>query len=308
MNVVLAAEESAGLQMLRALAASPHHLVAVLTSPSGSGSFSTGVWNVARNMACQTWPAEMVKDPNLAECLRSHRVDILLNVYSLYRIHRAVLAAPQLGAFNLHPGPLPRYSGLNAVSWAIFRGEQTHGVTVHWMDAGIDTGPIAFQSFFPIAPDDTALSLSLRCVQEGTALMLRLLELAEKAPPTIPRLHQDPTQREYFGKGVPAEGWICWSWAAAQVVNFVRACDYLPFPSPWGQPRTFCGMKEIALVKANRTGLPCNESPGTVGTVSNDGALVASGDEWVLARKLRIDDRYVRANEVLKPGDILRDR
>jgi len=66
MNVVLAAEESAGLQMVRALADSDHHLVAVLSTPLNTGSFSSSVWNVARSLGCETWPAELVKDPALA--------------------------------------------------------------------------------------------------------------------------------------------------------------------------------------------------------------------------------------------------
>ena len=55
-----------------------------------------------------------------------------------------VLEAPRIGSFNLHPGPLPEYAGLNAPSWAIYHGEQEHRVTLHWLDAGIDTGPIAY--------------------------------------------------------------------------------------------------------------------------------------------------------------------
>jgi methionyl-tRNA formyltransferase len=307
-NVVLAAEESAGLQILRSLVASDHRLVAVLAAPPKPGSVSASVWNVARTLGCETWPAELVRDPALADLLRSQQVDILLNVHSLYLVHGEVLAAPKFGAFNLHPGPLPRYPGLNAVSWAIFRGERMHGVTVHWMDAGIDSGPIAFQSCFPIDPDDTALSLSLKCTREGTALMSRLLEVATTEPAAIPRLEQDLAEREYFGREVPGEGWLSWSWPACQVVNFVRACDYMPYPSPWGHPRTRWGVQEIALVKAARTGISCQVSPGTVEKAADSGVLVACQDEWVLARKLRVDGKHVPAQEALRPGDILTDR
>ena len=108
MNVVLAAEETAGLHMLRALARSNHQLVAVLAAPPEPGASAASVWAVARASGFQTWPAKMVKDPNLADRLRSERVDILLNVHSLYIIHKDVSAAPRLGDFNLHPGPLPR--------------------------------------------------------------------------------------------------------------------------------------------------------------------------------------------------------
>lgn len=64
----------------------------------------------------------------------------------------------RMGSFNLHPGPLPRYAGLNVRSWAIYQDEQTHGVTLHWMEARVDTGPIAFETMFDLSADDSGLS------------------------------------------------------------------------------------------------------------------------------------------------------
>lgn len=307
MNVVLAAEESAGLQVLRAVAGSQHRLTAVLASPPKAGAAGVSVWNIATSLGCETWPAELVKDPRLAERLRSRQVDILLNVHSLYVIAKDLLAAPRLGCFNLHPGPLPRYAGLNAVSWAIFRGERTHGVTVHRMDPEIDSGPIVYQSCFPIEAEDTALSLSLKCAREGVDLMLRLLQVAETGSARIPLLPQDLTIREYFGKEAPEQGRISWSWPARKVLDFVRACDYFPFPSPWGHPRTRLGVQEFALVRASRTGLSCEAVPGTVGDATDSGVRVACQDEWILASKLLINGRYLPAAEVLRPGDCLAD-
>jgi len=305
MNVVLAAEESAGLQMLRTLANSDHHLVAVLAQEPKSGVAGGSVWNVARELGCQMWPAQLVRDPALADRLRSAKVDILLNIHSLYILNDEVLKAPTLGAFNLHPGPLPRYAGLNAVSWAIFRGEQKYGVTVHKIEPGIDTGAIVYQSCFAIDPDETALSLSLKCAREGIKLMMRLLEAAEVKPPAIPLTPQDAAMREYFGREVPEQGRVSWSWPADKVVNFVRACDYFPFSSPWGYPRSRLGVKEFALVKARRTSLPCEAAPGTIGKATDSGVYVACKDEWIVASKLLLEGRYVPAREVLRTGDRL---
>lgn len=305
MNVVLAAEESAGLQMLRALAQSKHRVVAVLTAPARPRSTQASVWNAARSLGFETLPAELVKDPSLADRLRREAVDIFVNVHSLYLIHDEVLAAPKLGAFNLHPGLLPRYAGLNVVSWAIFRGEKSHGVTVHRIDPKVDAGPIVYQSSFPIEAEDTALSLALRCVREGVPLMLRLLEVAATKPENIPSIPQDLTVREYFGKEVPGEGRISWEWPASKVINFVRACDYFPFSSPWGHPQARLGMQEFALVKACRTGLRCDVSPGTIGDSTDSGVYVACRDEWILASKLHLQGRYLPAQEVLRSGDRL---
>jgi len=304
MRVVLAAEESAGAQMLQALAQNEHQVVAVLTEPPKPGTSRVNLWNSAQALGFETLPANLVRNSSLAERLRSEAVDIFLNVHSLYVIHDDVLAAPKLGAFNLHPGPLPRYAGLNVVSWAIFRGEQNHGVTVHRIVPRIDAGPIVYQSSFPIEDVDTALSLSFKCVREGIPLLLRLLEVAA-AGESIPSVNQDLASRQYFGREVPERGRMCWEWPASKVINFVRACDYLPFDSPWGHPRTRLGVQEVAVVKALKTGIDCHVSPGTVGEVTDSGAAVACGDQWILATKLRLSDRCVPAQGLLKPGDRL---
>ncbi len=305
MNVALATEEVAGLQMLRALTGSGHQLVAVLTTPPKPGAIAASVWDVARSSGFQTWPAKLVRDPRLADLLHSAHVDILLNVYSLYIVHRDVLAAPRLGAFNLHPGPLPRYAGLNAVSWAIYRGEETHGVTVHKMESEIDAGPIVYQSFFPIGDSATGLSVSFKCVREGVKLILKLLEVASTAPDRIPLSPQDLKRREYFSARAPNNCQISWSSPVRMVLNFVRACDYLPFRSPWGHPRTQFGDREISVIKTEATGRGCNALPGTVGRHVDSGVLVACLDEWVLVKQLKIDDKHVPAAHVLKFGDHL---
>ena len=305
MNVVLAAEESAGLQMLRALAQRKDRVVAVLTTPPKPNSARVSLWNAARDLGFETLPAELVRTSTLAERLRSEGVDIFLNIHSLHVIHEEVLMAPKLGAFNLHPGPLPRYAGLNAVSWAIFQGEQNHGVTVHRIDAKIDGGPIAYQAWFPLEAQDTGLSLTLKCVREGVTLMLRLLEVAATQPESIPSIPQDLALRQYFGREVPEQGRISWEWPASKVINFVRACDYFPFSSPWGHPRARRGVQEFALVKVQRTGLGCDVSPGTVGTSTDSGVYVACRDEWILASKLHFAGRYVPAQEILRSGDRL---
>lgn len=303
MNVVLAAGELAGLEMLRTLARGNHRVVVVFAVPSKSESSAATVWNVARAFGFRTIPAKLVKDPAVAEELRSEHVDIFLNVHSRYIVHEKILAVPRLGAFNLHPGPLPRYAGLNSVSWAIYRGERTHGVTVHKMDSGIDTGPIVYQSFFPVEDSATALSVSLRCSREGVRWMRQLLEVASTEPNDIPLFPQDLKQREYFGGEVPNGGRICWFWPANMVLNFIRACDYSPFRSPWGEARTELAGQQVAVLKAKTADLPCHAVPGTVGRILDCGVLVATSTEWVLVWKLKIDDRYIDAVDVLKTGD-----
>ncbi len=305
MNILLIGEESAGIQMLHEIERSGHRVIAVMASPGRVAASGASLWDAAAKLGLQTWPAQLVKDPLLAERMRAEEVDLLLNVHSLYVIHGTVLGAPRIGAFNLHPGPLPRYAGLNAVSWAIYQGERSHGVTVHWMAPEIDAGPIAYQSLFPIDENDTALSLAARCVREGLPLMMRLLDVAAKHPAEIPAVPQDIEKREYFHAGVPEGGRLSWQWPAQKIVDFVRACDYFPFRSPWGHPRTSMGTQELAVVKARRTRLAADSPPGTVGESTGEGVKVASSDEWLLVTKLKIGKESVHPAKVLKGGEKL---
>lgn len=305
LRVLLVAEESAGLQTLNKLMNGPHELVGVLASPTHQSKSAT-VWNVARKHGITVWPAEHVRDPAFAEQIAARQVDLLLNVHSLYVIKGPLIAACRIGAYNMHPGPLPHYAGLNVPSWAIYNGETQHAVTVHEMTAEIDAGTIAYEARIPIEPIETGFSLMAKCIRAGVPLIEQLLEAAAQGADAIPRIPQDFSRRRYFGRKAPNAGQIEWDWAAADVVNHVRASDYAPFVSPWGCPETRLGANVIGIVKAERTGQSHDGmSPGTVGESTDRGTFVAAADEWVLVRKVRMDDRNRNAADVLTPGQFL---
>lgn len=302
MNVLLVGEESAGAQTLKLLANSDHNLVGVMASPTRKATGGMTVWQLAEKMGCRAWPAELVKDPKFAEVIQAEKVDLLLNVHSLFVIKGEIVEAPRFGSFNLHPGPLPRYAGLNAPSWAIYRDEKVHGVTLHKMLAGIDTGPIAYQALFDIEEKDTGFSLSAKCIKFGMELIRRLLDVAAVDPASIPLIEQDLTRREYFGKGTPEDGWLAWSRPAREVYNFVRAADYSPFSSPWKTPRSRIGDQEVGFVKVSLSGQPCDAEPGTIGQFDGEKISVACGDEWVAVSRLMVNGQYVNAIDALNPG------
>ena len=76
--------------------------LSVLSSGQGKGQGAT-VAQAARALAIGVRPAELVRDPGFADWIRDRNVDVLLNVSSLYVVHPAVVAAPRIGSFNLHP-------------------------------------------------------------------------------------------------------------------------------------------------------------------------------------------------------------
>ncbi len=298
---MLAAGEAAGIQALRRLTASGHRLVAVLAAADEDTARGATVAGVAEQLGVPLWPDELVRDPALAERLAAESVDLLLNVHSLLLVRAEILAAPRIGSFNLHPGPLPEYAGLNAPSWAITNGERRHAATLHWMEPRIDTGDVAYEDSFPIEPQDTGLSVSAKCVRHGLPLLDELLAAAAEEPASIPRRPQDLSHRRLYTRGeIPYDGGrVDWSLPARRIVDFVRACDYGPFPSPWGRPQTRLGGLELRVLRATATGEATAEPPGTLGERSDGSVRVAAADEWVAVERVEVDGASRHAAEAL---------
>jgi len=310
MRVLLVGEESAGVQVLRMLTTSDHDIVAVLAQRDGSADRPATVRGVtvgaqADRLGHPVWRPELVTDPAFADRVRDEQIDLVLNIHSLHIMDAAVAASPRIGAFNLHPGPLPAYAGLNAPSWAVLHGEDSHGVTLHWMDAGLDTGAIAYQARFGVTATDTGLSVAARCVREGLALVSTLLETATRSPADIPRIAQDRRRRSYFGRDVPHGGVVDWHWPAREIDAFVRASDYHPLPSPWGTPTTLLDGAVVKVARTALTGAPTDAPPGTVGSAAGSGVHVACADEWLAVTHVAAAGRRAPAGALLHPGQRL---
>jgi methionyl-tRNA formyltransferase len=307
LSIVVASEEATGVKALRLLVESGQRVRAVLTSTTVAHSQATPnpVAAAAEEAGLEVLPARNVADPTFARWIVDERVDLLLNIHSLVVAHAAVVAAPRAGSFNLHPGPLPEYAGLNTPSWAIYNGEREHAATWHWMEAGIDTGLIAYRIPVPIEERDTALSLSVKCATKGLEQLPVLLEaVAEGSVPAIP---QDLDRRRYYSRAIPQDGKIDWRRPAQEIVRFVRACDYGPFPSPWGHPVARLGGVELELRRTQPTGRPCNKKPGAVAERIGEAVVVATGDEFLRLDRVRIDGGIVAAAEAIPPGSLLED-
>lgn len=298
LNVLLVAEEAIGAHVLRLLVQREQRIVGVLTAtaPEQAGTVAA----LARERDIELIDPRRVRDPEFASWIRERQVDLLLNVHSLLIADAAVLDAPQIGSFNVHPGPLPRYAGLNTPSWAIAEGETRHAVTVHWMTAEVDAGAIAYEAWFDIAPADTGLRVATACARHAVPLVAALLDAARAG--TIPAHPQASEGGRWYGREVPHGGRLPWDRGARQVVDLVRAADYAPFSSPWGAFATRVGGEDVAIVRASRTGEATDAPPGTIGPARDGGVPVAAGDEWVLVERVRHAGQAVPPATVLPAG------
>ncbi len=97
---------------------------------------------------------------------------------------------------NLHNGPLPKYRGVNPINWALKNGEITHGVTLHFVETGIDTGDIVDQVIFPINEDMEVLDVYNLCIQYGRELLERTIFNLDNITPK----EQDEKNATYYSK------------------------------------------------------------------------------------------------------------
>jgi peptidoglycan/xylan/chitin deacetylase (PgdA/CDA1 family) len=86
-------------------------------------------------------------------------------------LRRPTFSVPSLGCINLHKGKVPEFRGLPPGFWELYEGSRTAGVTVHFVDAGLDTGDIIGAADIPIHPNETEVSLRTKLDVEGTRLL-----------------------------------------------------------------------------------------------------------------------------------------
>jgi phosphoribosylglycinamide formyltransferase-1 len=100
------------------------------------------------------------------QLLRDHRIDLILLAGFMRLLSAGFVQAWQGRILNIHPSLLPQFPGLHAQRQALQAGVSESGCTVHFVDAGMDTGPIILQRRVPVLPDDTEETLAARILEQ----------------------------------------------------------------------------------------------------------------------------------------------
>lgn len=101
-------------------------------------------------------------EAHLLRLLQNHRIDLVVLAGYMRIVGAKLLAAFPQRIINLHPSLLPAFPGRHGIDDAFNAGVSATGVTVHYIDEGIDTGPVIAQREVPIFPTDTLESLEER--------------------------------------------------------------------------------------------------------------------------------------------------
>jgi methionyl-tRNA formyltransferase len=191
-----------------------HTLQLVVTTPGPSARRSTAYRGLVVAVPPEQDVLISLHPRRLGTYLASLAPDLIVSGSFPHRIPPDVTALPRLGAFNLHPAPLPHYRGPNAMR-ALYAGEPTIGATLHRTEAEFDAGPILYRSEVPVPSDATPENIfaALGAVAgEAWEVGLARAIAGDKGEP------QDESEATYAAPFSDDEKWLNWDqpWAVLQ--------------------------------------------------------------------------------------------
>jgi natural product biosynthesis luciferase-like monooxygenase protein len=230
--------------------------------------------------------------PHLADLLSRQPFDYLFSIANLSIIPKEVLALPRKGAVNFHDGPLPRYAGLHATSWALINNEKMHGITWHSMSGGVDKGDILKQRPVPIVDGETAFTLNAKCYEAAIDSFGELVD--ELAAGRLQSRRQNLAEQTYFSKyqRPAAACTLSWDRSADDISALVRALDFGPYANPLGLPKLAIGQELFIVPRIAVFDGASQAEPGTVTAIDSDSLRVAAAGKEVGLRELLTLDNH----------------
>lgn len=289
MRIVLIGQAAFAEKVLDGLRANGHEVAAVYCPPDGPSGKPDPVKARAGTLGIPVRQHASLKRPEVRDELVALKADLGVLAYVTQIVPQNVFEVPRLGSICFHPSLLPRYRGGSAVNWQIIKGEAEAGVSVFWVDPGIDTGPVLLQKAAPIKPDDTAASLYYDTLFPiGVDVVLESVELI--AAGKAPRVVQDKALDSYDPLCRDEHATVDWSRPVRDVYDLIRGCD----PQP-GAYTTFRGEKlRLYAARAIPGG---THAPGSVEAVSDEGIVIGTAGGAVRVKRVRWGDKKVAALE-----------
>ncbi len=285
MRVLFIGTGEIGLPALRWLLDSPkHEVVTVVTQPDKPvGRHQILTPPATKTLALERGVPVMqpVKIRQAAADLAALGADIAVVVAYGQILSRAVLDAPRLGCLNIHASLLPRHRGASPIQAAIREGDSQTGLTIMFMDEGLDTGDMLLTTPTPVLSEDTGGRLHDRLAALAPAALEQALDLlsADRAP----RQPQDNVLATHAGKLTRADGRLDWHLDAERLARLVRAYQ------PWPGTHTHFGSATLKVFEASaRPEISACPAPGTV-LDSGDSLLVACGQGALEIHRLQIE-------------------
>jgi methionyl-tRNA formyltransferase len=238
MRIVFIGTGDIGVPTLQALLKSEHEVVGVVTQldkpvgraqliepPAVKKALVSGA-PLGRALPFPILQPARIKDQQAIDAIRALQPEVIIVMAYGQILSREVLEIPKIACLNLHASLLPRWRGAAPIQAAIAAGDHETGITVMYMDEGLDTGDTLLQRTIDILPADTGGLLHNRLAEVAPEALLESLELLAKA--SAPRTPQENTLATYAPKLKREDGKIDWTDPAEVIERKIRAFD--PWP------------------------------------------------------------------------------
>jgi methionyl-tRNA formyltransferase len=291
MRIALIGQAAFGHAVFTALREAREEIVAV-SSITGTPDRPDALWAAAREADIPSFPTGDLKKSDVLEAYAATKPDLGVMAFVTHILPERVLDLPARGTIQYHPSLLPRHRGISSMHWAIRQGETTTGLTIFWVDKGIDTGPILLQRETHITPDDTVGSLYFdRLFPMGVEALTEAVRLVREG--SAPRIPQDDASATYEPPADDSNSAIDWSRPAAEVYNLVRGSN----PTPGAHAILYA--TRVRLFDARLT--PTSDwpaAPGTIMAVQDESIDIALAGGVLHARRLqRVGGQKLAAKE-----------
>jgi methionyl-tRNA formyltransferase len=302
MRVLFIGTGEIGVPILRSLLNSKEHeLVGVVTQPDKPVGRAQRIEAPAIKaaLAGSTLPIlqpERIKRETAVGEICALAPDVIVVMAYGQILPRSVLEIPRIACLNLHASLLPRHRGAAPIQAAIAVGDRESGITVMYMDEGLDTGDIMLQSRLEIATEETGGSLHDRLARIApSALEEALRQLQEGNAPRIP---QDSSTATYAPKLEREHGRIDWTESAMVIERKIRAFD--PWPGAFTILRDEAGRERKLKIFSASVVAAARTKPGEI-LRADCSIVIATGDGALSLREVQLEGkRRMSATEFLR--------
>ncbi len=257
------------------------HVITQPDKPKGRGFHMTPppVKVLAESHAIPVSQPEKVRTPEFEALLREINPDLIVVVAYGKILPPFVIHYPQYGCINLHVSLLPKFRGAAPMQRAVMSGDKETGVTVMYMDEGMDTGDIITMRNFPIGDTDTFETVHDTSARLGAELLPQVIREIEMG--TVTRTPQDHSLATYAPKIEKEECEISFALPTHVLDPMLRGLT--PIPLPYTYLPNGKMLKVTAFHKTEGQGAPgtvlrlSHTGEGEVVVATLDGAIAITG-------------------------------
>ncbi len=281
-----------------------HEVVGVVTQPDKrKGRGKAFVYSPVKECALKyNIPVEQpvkVKEEAFMETLRGWNPDAIIVAAFGQILPEDILNLPKYGCLNVHASLLPKYRGAAPIQWVVIDGEKESGITIMYMEKGLDTGDMIEKVVVPIEEKETGESLHDKLAPLGGPLILKVLKDLEAG--TAVRVPQDHDKSCYAKMLTKELGDIDWTKDAVSIEGLIRGLN------SWPSAYTALGNKTLKIWDADV--IPGEEGveAGTIIHVTKKGFAIQCGEGALKINEVQVQGKKRMTAQAFLAGNALKD-